>query len=82
MRTLPPTIDKTVNGLKAATFVPQEAIPKNKDKITGIKKIILHNKERLGSITILPQTFFVYLLCKYLRTNFTESQTQHPQGFH
>jgi hypothetical protein len=54
MRTLPPTIDKTVNGLKAATFVPQEAIPKNKDKITGIKNKILDKMERVECILAPP----------------------------
>jgi hypothetical protein len=69
MRTLPPTIDNTVKGVKAAAFVPHEAIPKNKDKITGSNKKILYNKERLGSTTILPQKFlFVFYVNTFAQT--------------
>jgi hypothetical protein len=53
-RTLPPTIDKTVKGVKAATFVAHEDIPKIKENKAGTKKIILYNKERVESIVVLP----------------------------
>jgi hypothetical protein len=53
-RTLPPTIDKTVKGLKAAAFVPQETSPNNKDKNRGVKSISLRNGERTEGILQFP----------------------------
>jgi hypothetical protein len=55
--TLPPTIDKTVKGLKAATFVPHEAIPRIKENKTGIKNIILAKMERVECIFAPPPIF-------------------------
>ena len=49
---MPRTIDKTVNGLKAATFVPHAAIPKDKDSRTGTNKITRNNKERIDGISV------------------------------
>jgi hypothetical protein len=47
---LPPTIDKTVKGVKAAAFVAHEDTPRIKENTTGTKKIILNNEERIENI--------------------------------
>jgi hypothetical protein len=48
--TSPPTIDKTVKGVKAATFVEQEDTPRIKDSKTGTNKITRNNRERVDGM--------------------------------
>jgi hypothetical protein len=71
-RTLPPTIDKTVKGVKAAAFVPQETVPNIKDKKMGVKSITLRNKERTEGILQFPAISLLrqehYLITSRLKT--------------
>jgi hypothetical protein len=64
IRTLPPTIDNTVKGEKAATFVAHEDIPRIKENKTGTKNTILANEERLNSISVLPFDLIIVLKIK------------------
>jgi uncharacterized protein YqhQ len=58
---LPPTIDNTVKGEKAATFVAHEDIPRIKENKTGSKNTILANEERLTSISVLSFNLIIVL---------------------